>query len=535
MVSLQRFCLSVIKQEVRIHLESKKSSERRLPPASILLYNQRRTRRHKAKTTIKSTAFGKESTIPTIMEAFYPDEEATVSFQHTMRINPLSESTKSRRSSRDFNMEINPLRASRPINVATPRSSSTSRSNLVASTTSSDGQLEYTHDYIDEVLAFLGLSRFRINCNKLLFDGVDLHAEILTMERRNLSLEQELSMWKSSSETQATELRNEVVRANEEVSTVKEQLDSTIAAADKCIEELEEQIRKSEGEKLALRTLADKRVIDLEELLRKTRDDKTACAGLLGNAELELKRQKEEVAALIARNNFLKAEGDSRVGLVEDKLRVSEEGRVDLQKQLSILSSSRDTAERNGREVQLQHDKISAELAALKTKEVQGNVAKQQLKEKITELETQSKNDTAEIARMLSQLQVTLVVIYTSYRHRITIIISSSHCTRLVHIPTLLPSYTPTFIYTLSLILSHTYYILSMQDVNDAKKEASLLVSSMEYDRRKDMEEISRLSKLLQESNATKVDCCCCCCCRSSSSSSSSDVFCQAIRSDNIL
>jgi len=437
------------------------------------------------------------------MEAFYPDEEATASFQHTMsRTNPLSESTKSRRSSRDFNMEINPLRASRPINVATPRSSSTSRSNLLVSTNSSDGELEHTHDYIDEVLAFLGLSRFRINCNKLLFDGVDLHAEILNMERRNLSLEQELSMWKTSSETQAAELRNEVARANEEVSTVKEQLDSTIAAADKCIEELEEQIRKSEEEKLALRTLTDKRVIDLEELLRKTRGDKAACAGLLGNAELELKRQKEEVAALVARNNFLKAEGDSRVGLVEDKLRVSEEGRVDLQKQLSILTSSRDAADRSGREVQLQYEKISAELAALKTKEVQGNVVKQQLKEKIAELETQSKNDSAEIARMQSQLQVNLLFIYTTDRHRIIIIISSS-----LLLLFLITQYTPILLsfYTIPLIRFLTYYFLSTQDVNDAKKQASLVVSSMEYDRRKDMEEISRLSKLLQESNAAKV------------------------------
>ena len=393
------------------------------------------------------------------MEAFYPDEEATASFQQTFRINPLSESTKSRRNSRDFNMEINPLRASRLIinNVATSRSSATSRSNLTASSSATDGQLERSNDYIDEVLEFLGLTRFRINCNKLLIDGVDLHSEILNLERRNLSLEQELSMWKTSSETQAAELRSEVSRANEEVSTVKEQLDSTISAADKCIEELEEQIRKYEEEKHTMRTLSDKRVIDLEELLRKTRDDKTACAGLLGNAELELKRQKEEVAAMVARNNFLKAEGDSRVGLIEDKLRESEEGRVDLQKQLSILSSSRDAAEKSGREIQQQHDKVSAELAALKAREQQGNVSKQQLKEKITELETQSKVDNAEITRMLAQLQVyprSLHLVIMSY-------VISHHRIIIIHYITLPYTHTFTLTDALTFILSHTFYTLT--------------------------------------------------------------------------
>lgn len=50
----------------------------------------------------------------------------------------------------------------------------------------------------------------------------------------------------------------------------------------------------------------------------------------------------------------------------------------------------------------------------------------------------------------------------------------------------------------------------------------------MEYDRRKDMEEISRLSKLLQESNAAKVDSC------QHVPVKSSYVFRQAIRSYNI-
>ena len=455
------------------------------------------------------------------MEAFYPDEEAITSFQ--MRINPLSESTKSRRNSREFNMEINPLRASRPINVATPRSSSTSRSNLAAPSSSADGQLERSNDYIDEMLEFLGLSRFRINCNKLLIDGVDLHSEILNLERRNLSLEQELSMWKTSAETQAAELRAEITRANEEVFTVKEQLDGTIAAADKCIEELEEQIRKYEEEKLTVRTLTDKRVIDLEELLRKTRDDKTACAGLLGNAELELKRQKEEVAALVARNNFLKAEGDSRVGLVEDKLRVSEEGRIDLQKQLSILSTSRDAAERIGRETQIQHEKISADLAAMKAKEVQGNVTKQQLKEKITELENQSKVDNAEITRLLSQLQVNPSIL-TSTLHLLSLILSlifythtrilrcylqdASDAKKQALLDVLLYSLLSSLTYSIRTLLFYTHTRILrcyLQDASDAKKQATLTLSRVEHDRRKDLEEMSRLSKQLQEANAAKV------------------------------
>ena len=98
-------------------------------------------------------------------------------------------------------------------------------------------------DYCDYLLDVLGFNRLGTNCNKLLFDGTDLSAEVLELEKRNLELEEEIGMLKSSTENQMTELQNDVKKNRDEVVMLKAQLEETIVAADKCIEELEEQVR----------------------------------------------------------------------------------------------------------------------------------------------------------------------------------------------------------------------------------------------------------------------------------------------------
>ena len=100
-------------------------------------------------------------------------------------------------------------------------------------------------DYCDYLLDTLGLNRLGKNCNKFLFDGSDLTAEVLELEKRNFELEEEIGMLKSSTENQMTELQNDVRKNREEVVMLKAQLEETIVAADKCIEELEEQVNLS--------------------------------------------------------------------------------------------------------------------------------------------------------------------------------------------------------------------------------------------------------------------------------------------------
>jgi predicted nucleic acid-binding Zn-ribbon protein len=91
----------------------------------------------------------------------------------------------------------------------------------------------------------LGLNRLGQNCNKLIFEGsADLSMEILALEKRNFELEEEIGLLKSSTENQMTELQNDVKKNLEEVVMLKAQLEETIVAADKCIEELEEQVTK---------------------------------------------------------------------------------------------------------------------------------------------------------------------------------------------------------------------------------------------------------------------------------------------------
>ena len=136
-----------------------------------------------------------------------------------------------------------------------------------------------------------------------------MNAEIMVLEKRNLELEEEVGMLKSSSELLASELQSEVKKGTDEIVVLKSQLEETINAADKCIEELEEQVRKYEDDKATVRSSADKRVMDLEDVLRKVRDDKAVVEGRLGDAELEVKRQKEEVATQVARNNYTRRRG----------------------------------------------------------------------------------------------------------------------------------------------------------------------------------------------------------------------------------
>ena len=102
-------------------------------------------------------------------------------------------------------------------------------------------------DYCDYLLDVLGLNRLGKNCNKLLFDGSDLSVEISELEKRNFELEEEIGMLKSSTDNQMAELQNDVRKSREEIVMLKAQLEETIVAADKCIEELEEQVRKSSG------------------------------------------------------------------------------------------------------------------------------------------------------------------------------------------------------------------------------------------------------------------------------------------------
>ena len=100
-------------------------------------------------------------------------------------------------------------------------------------------------DTCDYLMDILGLNRLGQNCNKLIFDGsADLSMEILALEKRNFELEEEIGLLKSSTENQMTELQNDVKKNREEVVMLKAQLEETIVAADKCIEELEEQVTK---------------------------------------------------------------------------------------------------------------------------------------------------------------------------------------------------------------------------------------------------------------------------------------------------
>ena len=100
-------------------------------------------------------------------------------------------------------------------------------------------------DTCDFLMDILGLNRLGKNCNQLLFEGsVDLSVVILELEKRNFELEEEIGMLKSSTDNQMTELQNDVRKNREEVIMLKAQLEETIMAADKCIEELEEQVNK---------------------------------------------------------------------------------------------------------------------------------------------------------------------------------------------------------------------------------------------------------------------------------------------------
>lgn len=254
-------------------------------------------------------------------------------------------------------------------------------------------------------------------------------------------------MVKSTSELRACELQSEVKKANDEIAILKSQLEETISAADKCIEELEEQVRRYEDEKLLVKSTSDKRVVDLEDVLRKVRDDKALIEGRLSDAELEVKRQREEVATQVARNNFAKAEADNRVALLEDKLRVNADDVVTLRKQLEALGITRDAAERSGVELKGQIHQLTGDLASSRSREKETSMAKETLQKRVSDLEKQAKTDKDEIFGLVRQLQ----------------------------------------------------------DINNAKANALQGLDSMDQEHKRGLEEIARLLNLLQEANTARA------------------------------
>ena len=68
-------------------------------------------------------------------------------------------------------------------------------------------------DYCDYLMETFQLTRLGTNCNKLLFDGADLNAEVLYLETRNLELEEEVGLLQSAAEMREAEVRSFLAQA----------------------------------------------------------------------------------------------------------------------------------------------------------------------------------------------------------------------------------------------------------------------------------------------------------------------------------
>ena len=192
-----------------------------------------------------------------------------------------------------------------------------------------------------------------------------------------------------------------------------------------------------------MKTLADKRVEDLEEILHKVREEKEAIEKGKNESDLEVKRQKEELSLQNAKFNFTKIGNDNRVSVLEDKLRMSEDDVISLRKRVDDANGVRDSMERNGRELKDQLSTLSIELSASKVRETDVKTEKELLQSRVVDLEKLSDDHKAEILKLSRQLQ----------------------------------------------------------DINDAKTNALQGLTMLDHERKKDLEENTRLSKQLQDAN----------------------------------
>jgi chromosome segregation ATPase len=151
--------------------------------------------------------------------------------------------------------------------------------------------------------------------------------------------------------------------------------------------------------------MADKRVEDLEEMIHKVREEKEAVEKGKHESDLEVKRMKEELSLEIAKFNFTKMGHDSRVLVLEDKLRMSEDDVTMLRKRVEDANGIRETMERNSRELKDQLSNLSIELAASKVRETDYKTEKELLQSRIVELEKLSEDHKAENMKLSKQLQ----------------------------------------------------------------------------------------------------------------------------------
>ena len=151
--------------------------------------------------------------------------------------------------------------------------------------------------------------------------------------------------------------------------------------------------------------MADKRVEDLEEMVLKLREEKDAVEQGKHDSDLEVKRMKEELALEMAKFNFTKIGHDSRVLVLEDKVRMSEDDATMLRKRVEDANGVRDTMERASRELKDQLSTLSIELSASKARETEVKTEKDLVQSRVMELEKLSEEHQAAIVKLSQQLQ----------------------------------------------------------------------------------------------------------------------------------
>lgn len=192
--------------------------------------------------------------------------------------------------------------------------------------------------------------------------------------------------------------------------------------------------------------MADKRLEDLTEMIDNIREEKEAMEKGKHESDLEVKRIKEELALEMAKFNFTKIGHDSRVLVLEDKVRKSEDDVMMLRKRVEDANDKSDTMERTIRELKDQLSGLSIELTASKVRENEIKTEKELLQSRVVvELEKLSEDHKAEVLKVSKQLQ----------------------------------------------------------ELHDAKSDAVQGLTKLDHERKKDGEEMTRLSKQLEEAKNT--------------------------------